>query len=258
MPLKALVLTQSQAACLVALQHRKGSKAEIAILAKLDLLKTAAALRVLMRLGLARQDRANAWHTTARAKTGRFEIVPDRPRRNSGVPGPGARRLLEVLDRPMRGREIAEKLGVTYQRVHQLTIRLHAQGRVTFGDPDNPLWIVMRTGDKTPFLSRDEERVLSAIPPEYATNAAKIRLAARMPENKVQQTLERLIATRFVKACEGFQGNQLYGITAAGLKHPQRGQSVRHAQAPRLPVESNRIRKALSAILDAGKPNHGI
>jgi hypothetical protein len=55
MPLKAqnLVLTKSQAACLVALQHRKGSKAEIAILARLDLLKTAAALRVLKRLGLA-------------------------------------------------------------------------------------------------------------------------------------------------------------------------------------------------------------
>jgi hypothetical protein len=131
MPLKArnLVLTKSQAACLVALRHRKGRKAGIAILAKLDLLKTAAALRVLMRLGLARQDRTQAWHTTARAKTCRFETVTDRPRRNSGVAGPGARRLLEVLDRPMRGREIAEKLGVTHQRVHQLAIRLHAQGR---------------------------------------------------------------------------------------------------------------------------------
>jgi DNA-binding PadR family transcriptional regulator len=110
----------------------------------------------------------------------------------------------------------------------------------------------MRTGDKTPFLSRDEERVLSAIPPEYATNAMKIRLAARMPDDKVQRTLERLIASRFVKTCEGFPGNRLYRITAAGLKHPQRDLSVRHAQAPRLPVESDRIRKALSAILDAG------
>jgi Mn-dependent DtxR family transcriptional regulator len=254
MPLKArnLVLTKSQAACLVALRHREGRKAEIAILAKLDLLKTAAALRVLMRLGLARQDRTKAWHTTARAKTCRFETVTDRPRRNSGVPGPGARRLLEVLDRPMRGREIAEKLGVTHQRVHQLAIRLHAQGRVTFGDPEKPLRIVMRADDKTPVLSLDEERVLSAIPPEYATNATKIRLAARMSEKKVQQTLERLSASRFVKACGGFQGNQLYRITAAGLKHPQRGQSVRRAQAPRLPVESDRIRKVLSAILDSG------
>ena len=82
MALKArnLVLTASQAACLVVLRHCKGSKAEIAILAKLDLLKTAAALRVLMRLGLARLDRTKAWHTTARAETCRFDTVPDRPR----------------------------------------------------------------------------------------------------------------------------------------------------------------------------------
>jgi predicted transcriptional regulator len=131
-------------------------------------------------------------------------------------------------------------------------IKLHAQGRVKFGDPERPFWIVMRAGDKTPFLSRDEERVLSAIPPEYATNATKVRLAARIPENKVHQTLERLIASRFIEACEGFQGNRLYRITAAGLKHPQHDQSARRAQAPRLPAESDRIRKVLSAILDSG------
>jgi hypothetical protein len=35
-----LVLAKSQAACLIALQHGKESKAEIAIMTKLDLLKT--------------------------------------------------------------------------------------------------------------------------------------------------------------------------------------------------------------------------
>src|SRR4030088_944879 len=101
-------------------------------------------------------------------------------------------------------------------------IKLHTQGRVSFGDPDKPFWIVMRAGDKTRFLSHDEERVLSAIPREYATDATKIRLAARMSENKVQQTLESLIVSRFVEAFEGLRGNQVYRITAAGLKHPQR------------------------------------
>jgi hypothetical protein len=61
----------------------------------------------------------------------------------------------------------------------------------------------MRADDKTLVLSLDEERALSAILPEYAANATKIRLAARMSEKKVQQILERLIASRFVKACEG-------------------------------------------------------
>jgi hypothetical protein len=133
----------------------------------------------------------------------------------------------------MRGREIAEKLGVTHQRVHQLAIRLHAQGRVTFGDPEKPLRIVMRADDKTPVLSLEEERVLSAIPPEYATNATKIRLAARMPEKKVQQILERLIASLFVKACEGFQGNQLYPDHRSWLEtSPTRPIRLSRASAP--------------------------
>jgi hypothetical protein len=51
MPVKArsLVLTKSQAACLIALRNNR----KIAIQAKLDLTKTAAALGTLARLGLA-------------------------------------------------------------------------------------------------------------------------------------------------------------------------------------------------------------
>src|SRR6266404_6805038 len=93
----------------------------------------------------------------------------------------------------------SRELGLSHQRVRQLVIKLHAQGRVSFGDPDKPFWIMMRAGDKTPLLSRDEEHVLSAIPREYATDATKIRLAARMPEHTVQQVLERLVASRFVQ-----------------------------------------------------------
>src|SRR6266567_1710175 len=254
MPRKAqsVVVTKPQAACLIALRNSKVSKPEIAIHAKLDLIKTATALRTLARFGLAKQDRAKRWATTTRGKICRFKAVPDRPRRNSGLPGSGGRRLLELLDRPMRGSEIAEKLGVSHQRVRQLVIKLHAQGRVSFGDPETPFWIVMRAGDKTRLLSRHQERVLSAIPREYATNANKIRLAVRMPETKVRQMLERLIIGRLVEAFEGWRGDRVYRITTAGLKHPQRGQVSRHAQAPRPPVESDRVRKVLSAISGSG------
>jgi DNA-binding IclR family transcriptional regulator len=247
-----IVLTKSQAACLIALRRRKDSKTEIAIQAKLDLIKTATALRALARIGLARQSQSKKWHTTTSGKVCRFKIVPDRLRRNSGLPGPGALRLLQLLDRPMRGREIAEQLGLSHQRVRQLVIKLHAQGRVSFGDPDMPFWIVMRAGDETPLLSRDEERVLSAIPREYATDATKMRLAARMPEHTVQQIIERLVASRFVQTFEGLKGNRVYRITTAGLRHPQRDNFTRHAEAPRPPVESDRVRKVLSAIRDAG------
>ncbi len=212
MPLKArsLALTKSQAACLIALRNGKVSKPGIAIQAKLDLIKTARALGTLARLRLAKQDQANKWHTTTRGKTFRFKIIPDRLRRNRRIPGPGGRRLLKLLDRPMRGNEIVERLGVSHQRVRQLVIKLHAQGRITFGDLQNPFWIIRRADDRTPLLSRDEEHVLSAIPREYVTNATKIRLAARMPENKVQKILGGLIASRFVEEFEGFQGNRVY------------------------------------------------
>jgi DNA-binding IclR family transcriptional regulator len=254
MPLKArsLALTKSQAACLIALRNSKASKPEIAIQAKLDLIKTAKALGTLAQLRFAKQDQTKRWHTTTGGKTCRFEIIPDRLRRNSGIPGPGARRLLKLLDRPMRGNEIVERLGVSHQRVRQLVIKLHAQGRVTFGDPENPFWIIRRADDRTLLLSRDQGHVLSAIPREYVTTVIKIRLAARMPENKVQKILKGLIASRFVEEFEGFQGNRVYRLTEVGKNHPQRDQSARHAAVPRLPVESDRVRKVLSTILDSG------
>src|SRR5499433_4522579 len=102
-------LTHSQAACLIALRRCKDSKTKIAIEAKLDLIKTAAALGALARLRLAKQNRTKKWHATARGRTCRYETVPDHPRRNRALPGAGGRRLLALLDRPMRAREIAEK-----------------------------------------------------------------------------------------------------------------------------------------------------
>jgi DNA-binding IclR family transcriptional regulator len=236
---------------LVALRHREESLSEIAIAAKLDLRKTAIALGALERFGCAEQGDTNRWYATVPGKTCRFEIIPDRRRRNSESPGPSGRRLLELLDRPMPGSKIAAKLGVTRQRVRQLMFELHAQGLVAFGDPDNPSWIVMRAADKTRLLSRDEERVLSVTPREYATDVAKIRLAARLSESRVHQILERLVVVGLVEAFEGLRGNRVFRITEAGLEHAQRAQSARHARAPRPPVESDRVRKVLSAISDA-------
>src|SRR5258708_30516681 len=117
----------------------------------------------------------------------------------------------------MRGSEIAEELGLSHQRVRQLVIKLHAQGRVSFGDPDKPFWIMMRAGDKTPLLSRDEEHVLSAIPREYATDATKIRLAARMPERTGQPIPERLGSDRFLQTFRGFESKPSCRINPAAF-----------------------------------------
>lgn len=94
--LQGLVLTKSQAACLIAVRHGKDSKTKIAIDAKLDLRNAATALRMLTRLGLAQQGRTERWHTTGRGQICRFKTVPDRARRNSDLPGPGVRRLLKL------------------------------------------------------------------------------------------------------------------------------------------------------------------
>jgi DNA-binding IclR family transcriptional regulator len=246
-----LTLTETQEACLVALRLRKGSNTEIAIQAKLDLKKAAMALETLKELGLARRDEVNRWDFTGRGRNCRFKIVPDRIRRGSALPGPGARRLLEVLDQPMRGSELAERLGITLQRVRQLVIKLHAQGLVKFGDPERILEVVSRIKDKTVLLSHDEARVLSAIPDAYATNVTKIRLAVFLPEKSVQQILDSFVARKFVAERDGFTDNTTYQITAAGMKHPQRHQVARLALAPRLPVESDRVHAVLSAIRDA-------
>jgi len=254
MPRKAqkLALTQSQAACLIAIRNGKVAKPKIAIQTKLDLRQTSTALGVLARLRLAKQGREKRWHTTTRGRACRFEITSDRVRRNSGGPGAGGRRLLELLDRPMHGREIVERLRISHQAVRQLVIKLYAQGYVTFGNRDNPFWIIRRADDKTSILSREEERVLSAIPREYVTNATKIRLAARVPENKIHKILDRLIAHLLVEEFEGFQGNRVFRLTDAGIRHPQRIKTARRAAVPRLPVESDRVRKVLSIILNSG------
>jgi DNA-binding IclR family transcriptional regulator len=250
---KKLLLTEPQAACLTALRHGKESQSKIAIEAKLALAKTAAALRTLAQLGLAEDDEAKRWHATSLGKACRFETVPDRPRRNAGSPGSGGRRLLELLDRPMRGSEIVQKLEITREAVRQLLVKLYASGHLKFADPENPFWLIMRADDKTSVLSRKEERVLSAIPRDYATDATKIRIAAGVPDGEIQQILERLLVRRLIETSEGLRGGRVYRIADAGLSHPQCVQSACRAQATRLPVESDRIRKVLSAIFDSGE-----
>jgi Mn-dependent DtxR family transcriptional regulator len=160
---------------------------------------------------------------------------------------------LDLLDHPMQGSDIAESLGITHQRVRQLLIKLYAQGRVRFGDPQTPFWLVMRADDKTALLSRDEARVLSVTPRDYATDATKIRLAARVPENKIHLILDQLLVRRFVEASRGLGESRLYRVTDAGLRHPQCVQSARRANAPRLTVASDRIREVLSIIFDLGE-----
>ena len=68
-----LVLTHSQAACLIALRDGNETQPRIAMEARLALAKASATLRVLADLGLAEQDPTKRWHATRRGKACRFD-----------------------------------------------------------------------------------------------------------------------------------------------------------------------------------------
>ena len=152
----------------------------------------------------------------------------------------------------MRTAEIAKKLCITPQRVRQLLVKLHAQERIRFLRLRNPFWAVARADDETRTLTRVNLRVLRVMPQEYATSATKIRLAANLPESLAMEALQQLMASGFVESFEGLKGQQIFRITAAGLRHPQLCEAAHNASAPRLPVGSDRIREVLSCIMDTG------
>lgn len=246
-----LTLTKPQADCLMVLRNLRLPEGRIAIAAKLEIKKTVGVLRKLEELGLVRHE-SRLWTATGRGETCDFETVPEKPENRGRPPGSSAARLLDLLGRPKRGRALARELGLTQERVRQLVIKLHAQGRVAFGDPDHPSWLIKRADDESPILSRDEERVLSALPREHMTDAKRLRIAAGLPEDEVVRILAKLTAAGFAEALEGSPVGRAYRVTAAGLDHPQYVRSVRLAPAPRLPVRSDRVHAVLQAVAEAG------
>ncbi len=247
-----VVLPKSQAACLVALRLGKSSLTQIAMTAGLSTKKASLALPALEVLGLAERSPEKVWRATSRGETCLISLAAGGGSHEvSREPSPNGRRLLELLERPTEGRSIAKKLGISRQGALHIMRRLCAQGYVKFGDPEDPSWWVMRAEDETPLLTREEERVLSAIPGAYSTNALKIRRRTLLAEDRIEAALERLVGSGFVEAVGEFNGAALFRATAAGLGHPQNRPDIRDAEPPRLPVYSDRVRAVLSAIENA-------
>ena len=243
-----VVLPKSQAACLDALRLGKSSLTQIAVTAGLSTKTATLALAALEVLGLAERSPEKAWRATSRGETCLVRLAARAGSHEvSREPSPNGRRLLELLERPTQGRSIAKKLCVSRQGALNIMRRLCAQGYVKFADPEDPSWWVMRAEDKTPLLTREEERVLSAIPGAYSTNALKIRRRTQLAEDRIETALERLVGSGFVEAVGEFNGAALFRATAAGLGHPQNRPDIRDAEPPRLPVYSDRVRAVLSA-----------
>jgi len=119
---------------------------------------------------------------------------------------------------------------------------------VTFGDPESPSWLVRRANDNSPTLSRDEERVLSALPREHATDVRRLRVTAKLSEEEIKAIVGILNAAGLAEAVEGLRSAPVFRITAEGLEHPQYIRFGRRAPASRLPVQSDRVRMVLQTI----------
>src|SRR5208282_5149439 len=222
--------------CLMVLRNPGFSVGRIAVAAKLDLRKAEAAVRKLTELGFAEQGDSRLWLVTTQGETYSFQTTPDRRERRG---------------RPMSGRALARELGFSRERVRQLLLRLHAQGRIAFADPDHPSWLIKRADDESPVLFRDETRVLSALPLERAADVAGLTRATKLARGEVDRILEKLIDGGWVEALGGLNGAQAFRIAAAGLEHPQYVHTKRRLPPPHLPVRSDRVRTVLQTIADA-------
>jgi DNA-binding IclR family transcriptional regulator len=246
-------LTKAQAACLSAIRRGVRSKAQIAIAAQLDLTTALRALEALWKLRFARKTRTNEWRPTPLGKKCQVKIIADKKRHARKTPGEGAQRLLDALERPMSGADLAAHLGITKQRVHQLVVRLLASGHLRIGDSDSVLRIIARVDDSTPLLTSDEQRVFSVVTNEYGTTARKIRLAAGCAEAVADNALKRLRRAKLVTQTKTSSGAVGYQVTEVGIGHPQYGRSVERAEPPPLPVRSNRVRDVLALFAVRGR-----
>ena len=251
-------LTVSEAACLDAVKGGLNGKTKIAVETKRDLKTVAKTLEKLSRARLIRRIGSRCWGPTNYGRNCAVRVVPDPERRRGGkafgrlVAGSAAERLLDTLDRPMRGVELVECLGVTPQRVHQIIVRLYGQGRVRLGDRGNILHIVARSDDPSLLLTHDEERILSALPDDAATTIPRLAAGARMRSARATNAVDHVYEKGLVEEAGSSRSDTLYRLAAEGRAHIQRRASARRAEPAPLKVRSDRVRNVLSCLDDRG------
>lgn len=252
-------LTVSEAACLGAVKNGLDGKTKIAIETKQDLKTVAKTLEKLSHARLIRRAGNRRWCPTEHGQNCAARIVPDLERRRGGktfgrlVAGSTAERLLNTLDRPMRGVEMVKRFGVTRQRVHQLIVRLHAQGRVRLGDRGNILHMVARSDDPSLLLTQVEERILSALPDAVATTVPRLAAAAHMMPAGANNAVGGLCDKGLIEEAGSGRGQTHYQLSADGRTHFQRRASVQRADPVPLTVKSDRIRSVLSYLAERGE-----
>ena len=257
-PSDAILLHPRETACLEALKAGPANKTTIALNCRQSLKQTENSLLALQDAGLADRLGRNKWQLTATGTGSRVETIPEPKRRRARLeepvsPGSTAARLIARLARPHSGSELAEHLGVSPQRVHQLLVKLYAHGLVRLGDLGNVQLIAARHDDPCPLLATDAQRVFNAMPSDAATTAGKLASATRLPANRVTAALTQLSEARLIAGTSKPAQTTLYRLTPDGMQHPQRREgSAKPAQPVSLPVKSDRVYRVLSLIADQG------
>jgi len=126
-------------------------------------------------------------------------------------------------------------------------------GHVRLGDQERILHVVARKDDPVPLLSRDRQRVFSAIPEQYDTTPGKIRQAAGCSEAETEDALRHLVGLGLVAENTKANGLRRYQITKGGSLHPQYLRSSGHADPPSLLVRSDRVLAVLSLLAERGR-----
>ncbi len=209
-------------------------------------------------MGIVIRRQRYCWEATRRGEIAVVSIVANPQRSRGGKrfgeirPGTSSDRLVALLDRPRRGTDLANELGISLQRVHQLVIRLVALGFLRVGDERHPLNIVCRADDNSLLLRITEEKVLSALPQGGATTVGKIAIMTRMTRPDVSASIQHLIDNRLVRHEGVSKHGDLFILTPTGADHPQRRRTARHADLPPLPVRSHRVREVLAHLVREG------
>jgi Mn-dependent DtxR family transcriptional regulator len=246
------------ARCLAAVRAGRGAKAQVAIDVGRDLLWTAEALRSLANAGLIeRRPGGWDWQTTPSGRNCMISITPDKPRGRQGGRGilrqdTAAARLFQILDRPMRGRELARTLGVTRQRVHQIVVRELASGRLRCGDRLSPLLIVARADDRSLLLDSAEEQALSALSENEVATVRRMASRIRVPQARMTFLAEALRTKGLFDYDWDPRGQPGWRLTEAGITHVQRRARHLVAAEPRSPVRSDRVRRVLGHLAEHG------
>ena len=240
------------------LRARRETIQEIALAARLNRPEAVAALEGLASMGLAGICNLKCWHATPLGKKCQFRILPEMTTEDDASlpkamrPSPAAQRLLDILERPMRGSQIAKALGVTPQAVRFMLEKMIAKGLVRLANPGNPMELVARSDDNFAFLPLDEVKVLAGIPDSGATDIKRLLMATKLDETRLMEILVGFIKSEILETEYGFSNEPNLRLTETGRAHPQRNTRKSRAAVPQLPVRSDRVHTVLVTIQKAG------